>query len=387
MRASLARMAAVLRAATVAVAVVAAIVGAVPPVSWAWLGPALAVLLAWTPVYVAVAWTRGLRPWLIGADLALAAALGLAIGHLVPAAALAGTASWVDIITYMTVVSAQLAGSPLLSVPAGLLAVAAFVAGQRLAGSADGGLTALTALTVQVLVGAAVMAVAMRVERTAVRAFDGLQEAQAAAALALARREDERAQLRMVHNGPLTTLTMALHAGPAGRPTVTLQRRAAAVLAALPALGVGAAAVGGTGGGTGNGGGAAEAPARLDQRLAQVVAWYTPSLRVTANLREALVPALVAEAIAAAASEAFGNIVGHAGTDAAFLDLTVDADAVRVTVVDHGRGFDPAAAPAPGHGFGLREDLAGRMDAVGGRATVRSSPGRGTTVELTWHRG
>jgi hypothetical protein len=396
MRASLARMVAVLRAATAVVAVVAAIVGAVPSVSWVWLGPALAIVVAWTPVYVAVAWTRGLRAWLIGADLVVASALSLAIGHLVPAAALAGSASWVDTVTYMTVVSAQLAGRPLVSVPAGLLAVAAFVAGQRLAGSADGGLTALTALTVQVLVGAAVMAAAMRVERTAVRAFVGLQEAQAAAALALASRDDERAQLRIVHNGPLTTLTMALHAGSSAgsvirgagrpgdndvaRPTATLQRRAAAVLAALPALDADAAAR--------DGGGvcAADAPARLDERLAQVAAWYAPPLRITANLPPALVPAAVAEAIAAAASEALENIVGHAGTDLAVIDVTQDANAVRVTVIDHGRGFDPVAVSASGHGFGLREDLAGRMAAVGGTATVQSRPGGGTTVELTWHR-
>ena len=213
MRVGLARMVAALRGVIAAVAVIAAIVGAMPPVSWAWLGPALALVLSWTPVYVAVAWTHGLRPWLIGTDLMVAATLSLAVGHLVPAAALAGTFSWVSTLMSMTVVSAQLAGSPLVSVPAGLLAVAAFVAGQRLAGSADGGMTALLVLVVQVLVGAGVMVAAMRVERIALRAFLGLQEAQATAALALARREDERAQLRMVHNGPLTMLTMALHAG------------------------------------------------------------------------------------------------------------------------------------------------------------------------------
>lgn len=365
MRAGLARMVAALRGAVAVVGVAAAITGATSPVSWAWLGPALALVAGWTAVYAAVAWSRGLRPWLVGLDLAVAAALGLAVGHLVPAAALPGTFSWVSLIVSMTVVSAQLAGGPPLSVPAGLLAAVAFVAGQRLAGGGDD-LTSLLVLVAQVLIGAAVMVAALRVERTAVGSFLDLQRARAAAALALARREDERAQLRVVHNGPLTTLTMALHSGS----SPTLRKRAAAVLAELPALAPGPGA-------------AAGRALRLDERLTQVVAWYRPSLRVAADLRPVPLPAAVAEAITSAVSEALENVVRHAGTDAAVIDLTGDADAVCVSVTDRGRGFDPAAMT----GFGLREDLAGRMDAIGGTATVRSVPGAGTTVRLEWHRG
>ena len=238
MRAGLASMVAALRGAVAVGAGVAAVVGAVRPVSWAWLGPALALLFAWTPGYVAVAWTRGLRPWLIGVDLCVAAGLALAVGHLVPPAALPGTASWVAVIVAMTVVSAQLNGSPRVSVPAGLLVVACLVTGQRLAHSPDGGMDVLAIQTVQTLVAAAVMAAAMRIERTAVSSFTRLQEAQASAALDLAKREDERAQLRLVHNGPLTTLTMALHStaaepgatgdsGATGAPSVALRRRVA----------------------------------------------------------------------------------------------------------------------------------------------------------------
>ena len=116
------------------------------------------------------------------------------------------------------------------------------------------------------------------------------------------------------------------------------------------------------------------------------MAWYAPPLRITATIPPAPVTAAVAEAMAAAASEAIENIARYAGTDVVVIDVTDDAGAVRVTVTDEGCGFDPLAVSASGHGFGLREDLAGRMAAVGGTAIVRSSPGAGTTVELEWHR-
>jgi signal transduction histidine kinase len=57
---------------------------------------------------------------------------------------------------------------------------------------------------------------------------------------------------------------------------------------------------------------------------------------------------------------------------------------VRVTVADQGRGFDPAQVS--GLGFGLREDLAGRMAAAEGSFAVRSRPGAGTQVHLEWAR-
>jgi signal transduction histidine kinase len=376
MRFGLARMVGALRCAVATLAVAGAVVGAVPSVSWAWLAPAIVLVLVWTPVYAVVAWTAGLKPWLVGADLAVAAALALAAGHLEPTT-LPSMLGWVASLVSVAIVSAQLGGAPQVSVPAALLVVACYLAGQRIAGSPDHGTTALLIMAVQILLGAAVMAVAMRAEREAVRSFLGLQEAQAAADLARIRREDERAQLRMVHNGPLTTLTMALHT-TGDRPTATLRHRAAAVLDALPALTVVHPP-------PRDGGEAASV--RLDERISQVMVWYAPPLRINADLRPVLVGAAVAEALAAAVSEALENVVRHAGTERVAVRLTEWQDAVLVTVTDHGRGFDYAVVAGSGAGFGLREDLAGRMAAVGGRVTVRSSPGSGTSVELEWRRG
>ena len=112
--------------------------------------------------------------------------------------------------------------------------------------------------------------------------------------------------------------------------------------------------------------------------------WYSPPLRITAELHPVLAPAVVADAITGAVSEALENAARHAATDRVTVRCE-DAGAVRVTVADEGRGFDPAAAS--GYGFGLREDLLGRMAAIGGTATIRSTRAAGSVVELEWRHG
>jgi signal transduction histidine kinase len=368
-RAALARMAGALRGVIAVVAVTSALVGGGSDVSWWWLIPALAAVACWTAVYVVVAWTRGLRFWLIGADLLLTAALCLALGKLVPAGAVSGTTSWVTNIASMAVVCAQLAGMTFLSVPAGLLVAVSAVVGARLAHSSDGGVPAATVLATQTVIAAAVMVVALRTERSAVGSFIDLQETEAAAGLASAEREDERAQLRQVHNGPLTTLTMALHASPE-RLGEVLRRHAATTLDSLPQL---AAETG-----------AGNREVRLDEHLAHVVASYEPLLSITTNLQACPVPADIAEAFAGAVREALENVIRYAGTRHTTAELRDDAGVIRVTVADRGRGFDTTQLSS--QGFGLREDLIGRMAAIGGSATVRSSPGKGTTVDLVWRR-
>lgn len=373
MRRGLARMVAVLRGVIGAVTVVAAVVGATPPVTWRWLGPALALVVAWTSAYVAIAWAKGLSGWLVGTDLAVAAVLGLAVGHLVPAVSLAGTTNWVSTIVSMTVVAAQLGGAARVSVPAALLAVVCYVAGVRLAGGTDGGFPEGFILVAQTLAGAAVAAVALRAERGAVRAFYRLQQDRENAAVAQARREDERALAREVHHGPLTTLTMALDKR---RPTAILRKRARTALTALTDRAVPGAVDGQAQ--------AADGQVRLDERLSQVLVYAQP-LRIAASLHPVSVPADVAEAIAVAVSEALENTVRHAATDRATVEAREDAGTVSVTVADDGCGFDPAAVP--GLRFGLREDLGARMAAAGGSAVIRSAVGAGTIVTLAWRRG
>jgi signal transduction histidine kinase len=98
-------------------------------------------------------------------------------------------------------------------------------------------------------------------------------------------------------------------------------------------------------------------------------------------------PATVVEALSGASREALNNIAAHAGTDRAWLTARADGDpngdAVTVTIVDQGSGFDPATTR---NGRGLSESITGRMADVGGDAAVDSMPGQGTRVELRWQR-
>jgi hypothetical protein len=371
MRSALARMAAVLRGAVALGAVTSALLGAGRPLSWYWLAPALAVVCGWTSIYCKVAWSAGLLPWLVLGDLAVTAGLCLSVGHLVPAIAAVGTVNWVGTIVSMSVVTAQLAGTPAVSVPGGIIVAASYLIGAHLSHISDGGVPEAILLVSQAAVAAAVMVIALTAERGAVRAFTDLQRAEDAAALAASRREDERAQLRLVHNGPLTTLTMALHSD-ARKPSAVLSARAAATLDDVRQLAGPAVVV------------PPDGQVRLDERLAVTMAWYG-QLRLTIAVAPSSVPADVAEAFARAFAEALENVARHAGTDVANVELSDEDGVVTVTVSDSGRGF--ASTGLPDTGFGLREDVAGRMAAVGGSAAVRSAPGRGTVVNLEWRRG
>lgn len=82
-------------------------------------------------------------------------------------------------------------------------------------------------------------------------------------------------------------------------------------------------------------------------------------------------------ALVLAAREAMANAARHAGVE----EISVFVEPAAVYVRDRGSGFDPAAVAADRRG--LAESIRGRMERVGGTATITSAPGEGTDVELT----
>jgi two-component system, NarL family, sensor histidine kinase DegS len=61
---------------------------------------------------------------------------------------------------------------------------------------------------------------------------------------------------------------------------------------------------------------------------------------------------------------------------------------VTLWVVDDGCGFDPAHVQLAGARLGLGlTAMRERVEAIGGRLTIRTAPGRGTTVEALVPRG
>jgi signal transduction histidine kinase len=94
------------------------------------------------------------------------------------------------------------------------------------------------------------------------------------------------------------------------------------------------------------------------------------------------VPLAVAGLAYRVAQEALRNVMHHARAGRVLVTASRDDGELRLAIQDDGRGFDVEAVAAGSEGhLGLRilEDM---VQDQGGALEVRSSPGRGTTVEL-----
>jgi len=74
--------------------------------------------------------------------------------------------------------------------------------------------------------------------------------------------------------------------------------------------------------------------------------------------------------------EATTNAVKHAGVDRIAVTVRDEDDGATILVVDDGKGFDPNASS---EGFGL-VGMRERVESLGGRLTIESSPGAGTKL-------
>lgn len=88
-------------------------------------------------------------------------------------------------------------------------------------------------------------------------------------------------------------------------------------------------------------------------------------------------PLHVEQALLRVAQEALSNVARHSGAQKATLYLEQAGETIALRVVDDGRGFSLGAAREDG--FGLHS-MGERIEALGGRLSVESAPGRGTTV-------
>ena len=142
---------------------------------------------------------------------------------------------------------------------------------------------------------------------------------------------------------------------------------------------------------------AVQAAVGLQEELREISHGLYPAILTDSGLRPALralarrsgVPVSVdvqvterlAEPVEAVAyyavSEALSNVARHAGASAAEVEVTASGGVLRVRVRDDGRG---------GADFGRGSGLTGvkdRVEAFGGRASLHSPRGAGTTLEIT----
>ncbi|WP_460401176.1 sensor histidine kinase [Actinophytocola sediminis] len=200
---------------------------------------------------------------------------------------------------------------------------------------------------------------AARADRMALEA----EQARRDSAVAAAERAEERELANSLHDTAATTLLM-VGTGQVPPGADWLAPQARRDLARLRA----------------DGGPVPERADLIDLLRADLDATH---LNVELEAPQALpLPFEVASALAGAAGEALNNVRRHAGTDRATVRVRGDAGSARVEIVDQGKGF--AAADSSATRRGLRESIHGRLSRIGGRATVSSTPGSGTTVSLEW---
>jgi signal transduction histidine kinase len=101
-----------------------------------------------------------------------------------------------------------------------------------------------------------------------------------------------------------------------------------------------------------------------------------------ARLGDRRLPAEAETALYRIVQEGLTNVVKHASAHRVSITLVRKEAAAVVVIEDDGQGFDPEAVRVGALGFtGMRE----RVELVGGRLTVETSPGAGTTLVAEVH--
>jgi signal transduction histidine kinase len=92
-------------------------------------------------------------------------------------------------------------------------------------------------------------------------------------------------------------------------------------------------------------------------------------------------PSAQEEALLRVAQEALHNALRHSAAQAVHVTLARRGAGTVLRVTDDGTGFDPRAVRRAGRHLGL-VSMRDRASGVGGRLTVESAPGKGTTIEM-----
>ncbi|MGY4859431.1 hypothetical protein [Cryobacterium sp. AP23] len=221
-----------------------------------------------------------------------------------------------------------------------------------------------------------------------------IRQAEARRAARVARRQERLRIDALVHDSVISTLLMA---GLGHSPLPVVSAHAAKTLRQLDAL--------------------REPPVQpvvlvsdLVRRLTRLTAQVDPDARVRVEdparraggaVVERTVPAVVVAAMLGAVGEALRNSVANAAGQPRqpapprpagpgwaprvrrTVTLISTVDGCEIIVSDDGVGFDPAAVPP--ERLGISQSIIGRMEQVpGGAANIRSAPGLGTDIVVSW---
>jgi signal transduction histidine kinase len=344
-------------------------------------GPLIAVASA-AVVVLALRRGRAGLPLVI-ADSAVCLLLALGAGWCVPPAIRGDTASWLYIALVVQLIVPAWFAPGWLAGLLGLASAAGFWGGVRLAGAAGGTSPAAAAaflLSVTVAVWWGYQVLYRRAARADAALARADQESREQYVL-LSRSAERREHERVLHDTVLNTLTALarLGNGPAAEVVGQCWHDVTLVEHLL---------------------GAADGPAQAgDEPLGDLrigLAAVASEMRSRGLVVHAgavpdgaagpALPATVCTALAQAAREALANVLSHAGTGEAWLDIAATDPAppggLQITVRDDGAGFDPDLVDPTR--LGLRRSIVERIADCGGQALVRSAPGQGTVVSLSW---
>ncbi|MFE0152384.1 sensor histidine kinase [Nonomuraea sp. NPDC059007] len=321
-----------------------------------------AVVLAWS-VFRLVALGRRTPGW-AGGVIAMDAVVLVAIGA---AQALAGpgyAGGWTLALISITAVTSsyEWPSRPRVGIALAMLGLGSYVAGF----AAQSGVWAPAVLPgVRVLVEIILSRLSYLLVRSQARVADRLSARIAArrrqAAVAAARRAAEREYLVTLHDTASTTLLMVAE-GYGEAEVAERARHDLEAIAGVPEAGAG--------------------PVDLAALLTTAARHDDVLVRGRPDAMPPL-PARPALAIFHGVREALTNVARHAGVAEASLRAGLDEHGtVIVEVRDRGRGFVPDDVGP--HRRGISGSIVGRMADAGGRATVISRVGEGTTLRWMW---
>jgi signal transduction histidine kinase len=348
---------------------------------WRLAGPAVAV--AWGATVVVCLRRRWPSAVLAESDSAVYVALALCAQGCVPPQVRDDLFGWLVIsMSGQLIVPAWYAPGALSAVLT-LLAPAAYWVGAQLQPVTDRrAVTAAAAILV--VVGLFIHTLARReLYRRAAGADQAVAEAAASAGeqyAILSRNIERREHERLIHDTVLNTLTALARARDDDADEVVSRcRRDVALIE--DALGAPDDLADGTGRPSGD---------VVSQVWAVVAERRGQGLTVHLDIDDEgapAVPARVAAAISNATREALSNVAAHAGTGEAWVRVRLRGDGraprrLQVIVRDRGAGFDLARVDQGR--LGLRRSIAERAADCGGQASIRSAPGQGTEVDLSW---
>ncbi len=122
---------------------------------------------------------------------------------------------------------------------------------------------------------------------------------------------------------------------------------------------------------------------QLTWLVTDVVSALVPQAKFVSEVERLAVPQQVASTLGMVVREVALNVAKHSKATEVEVRLTSpEKGAISIAISDNGVGFNPDLVPK--RRLGLQVSVVYRMWAIGGTAEIHSSPGDGTTVNLSW---